>query len=320
MVVNLYIFNFKSVKKLLYSILFVISILFGIDRIGAEILWSINQHANSQSNIKIRDVVYRTNADVVLMGTSRTGCNYVSSIIADSINLSVYNAGIDASECIFSHYYLLNHLLKRYKPKMICLELWSMDYTNNMNPYNGLRMFGPYFGIERKSDSLFYYSDDWWPYTISHLSRYNSVIASDIYSLFSKKQISADGYLPLPTPEDLLDKPISQIRSNDINSLKLITLQKFIDVCKESNIELLFTISPIYAYIEKGEYYPLYKIAKENSIMLFDYHSKELFLDEPTCFYDVVHLCNEGAEKFTQIFAHDLKEYLNSSHNNDLMN
>ena len=136
--------------------------------------------------------------DIVMIGASRCHHHYVSSIISDSLGMSVYNCGMQGSENIYSHYVTLCLILERYKPKVVCVEVMASDFDNQKDPFAKLSYFAPYFGYCSGADSVFLLGGLYWKYTISHLYRYNAKAASNIAGLFISRQERDDhGYLPV---------------------------------------------------------------------------------------------------------------------------
>ena len=171
-------------KKLVTSFLFVLAGLFAVDRLGGMAMWWVNQHTHDVTGPKIRYLVNDVNEDVLMMGTSRCNLHYVPSIIRDTLGLSVYNGGIDASDNIYAHYLMLCHVLSKHKPKVICLELRTNDYAVSAAPFRTVSFFAPYFGINEEADSVFRLAGTYWRYKISHLYRYNAKAVSNIAGLF----------------------------------------------------------------------------------------------------------------------------------------
>ena len=64
--------------------------------------------------------------------------------------MSVYNGGIDASNNIYAHFLMLNHILAIHKPKVICLEVMITDFTMEDDPFNTVTFFAPYFGLNEQ--------------------------------------------------------------------------------------------------------------------------------------------------------------------------
>ena len=303
-------------KKLFLSIIIIISGIFIVDRIGAKAMWWVNQHTNENAGLKIRTMINDVNADVLLMGTSRCNRHYVPSIISDSIGMSVYNGGIDASDNIYAHYTLLNLILKRYKPKVICLEVSTNDFTNPQDPFSTVSFFAPYFGNNEQSDSIFHLAKLYWPYKLFHLYRFNAKATSNIAGLFIAPQdVGKDGYVPSQEPaHHITGEATTAENLGSTDRQKIRFIQRFIDICNKENIRLIFTISPAYTKITTTHYKQLKDIANQNGIELLDFHSKKLFLDHPEYFEDRVHLWDKGARLYSIVFAGQLKSILYKNH------
>ena len=68
-------------KKFLKSILFIVVVLFAVDRIGGQVMWWVNQHTQDISGPKLRHLANDVNEDVIFLGTSRCNFHYVPSIL-----------------------------------------------------------------------------------------------------------------------------------------------------------------------------------------------------------------------------------------------
>ncbi|NCE73203.1 hypothetical protein [Odoribacter sp. Z80] len=298
-------------KNLLKSLLFVFVALFAVDRIGGQIMWWVNQHTQDMSGPKLKYLANEVDADIVLLGTSRCNFHYVPSILSDSIGMSVYNGGIDASNCIYAHYFVLNQILLHHTPKIICLELMTSDYAVSANSFETTSFFAPYIGRSEKADSVFREAGNYWYYRLCHLYRYNAKAVSNMGGLLVNKQLESEsGYIPLPRPMFVPERLDKVHKSKNIDELKLQYIRKFIMLCKSHHIALAFMVSPAYSEADTDLYGTLKDVAKENEIPFFDYHTQGLFLNHPEYFKDSGHLWDKGARLYTSIFAHDLKHYI----------
>ncbi len=299
-------------KQFIISMAFILAVLFITDRIGGEIMWWINQNTNDEAGPKLKYIANHIDEDIVLIGTSRSNRHYVSSTIADSTGMSTYNCGIVASNSIYSHYIVLNMMLPHHTPKVVCLEMSIADFIPEPEPFRPIGFFAPYIGVNSAIDSVFMDAKRYWLYHLCHLYRYNSKSISNIGGLFVNKQEDSDnGYLPLHQlpfypNQDSLNTP------NNVDPLKIEYIERFIHQCKSHNIELIFTASPLYSSADSNLYDVLKGIANKHNIPFFDYHTQGLFWDHPEYFYDNLHLWDKGARIFSSIFAHDLKEYLDT--------
>lgn len=298
-------------KKLLISILFVFIGLFAVDRIGGMLMWWVNQHTHDVSGPKIKYLVNEIHEDILLMGTSRCNSHYVPSIISDTLGVSVYNGGIDASDNIYAHYLMLNHILAIHTPKVICLEVMTSDYAKQVNPFNTISFFAPYFGINEGADSVFHLAGSYWKYQISHLYRYNAKAASNIVGLVVNRNIGEDnGYIPCPQPAHYPSSLEYSKTPEEVDSMKLMYVQKFVNLCKGNNIRLVFMVSPNYTKIDDNHYDALKAIAMRNKLPFLDYHTKGLYHDHPEYFKDPSHLWDRGARLYSSVFASDLRRVL----------
>ena len=299
-------------RKLFISIsIIIIGILF-IDQIVGKIMWWVNQHTQEHVCTKIRHMVNDVDMPLLLMGTSRCHQHYVPSILRDSVGMRVYNGGINSSDNIFAHYILLNLILQRYHPQIICLEVSTNDFCKQETPFNTVGYFAPYFGRCEQSDSIFRLANHYWQYKVSQMFRYNAKATSSIAGLFAAPAyVPEDGYVPQSRPEyPIKYEPSAMEFSSEIDSTKIDILQRFVSICKKNHIKLVFTISPSYSIVNDSDYSILETIATKENIILLNYHSQKLFLDRPYLFHDRNHLWDEGAQKYSSIFASDLKQFL----------
>lgn len=296
-------------KKLLISFAFIIVGLFAVDRLGGMAMWWVNQHTQDVSGGKIKYLVNEVHEDVLLMGTSRCNLHYVPSIISDTLGMSVYNGGIDASENIFSHYLILNHILGIHTPKVICLEVMTNDFAPEEDALQRTTFFAPYFGHNERADSLYLLAGTYWSYKISHLYRFNAKAISNLAGFVVNRVKDEDhGYIPCPQPSRYPASLNYYPTPRKADTLKLQYVQRFINLCHERNIKVVFVVSPMYAIYDANHYDVLKEIARRNNVPFIDYHTAGLYHDHPDYFKDPLHLWDKGARQYSATFAHDLKE------------
>lgn len=300
-------------KQLFVSLLFIAAALFVTDRLGGKIMNWVVYNTQDVTGPKISYLFEEVHEEVLLLGTSRCNLHYVPSILEDSLQMSVYNGGIDGSNCIFSHYIVLNHMLERHRPKVISLEVMTNDYKKEPDAFEATSFFAPYFGRNQSADSVYREAGTSGYYRLSHLYRFNAKAVSNLAGLLLSRQADGEqGYIPNPEPRRFPDMLRPTAKPASCDSLKLEYLERFIARCREKEIALVFTISPAYSRAEEELYGPLKQLAARHRIPVFDYHSAGLFHDHPEYFKDNSHLWDKGARRYTQLFAHDLKRYLDS--------
>jgi hypothetical protein len=62
-------------------LLFIITALFIVDRLGGLIMWQVNQNTQNILGIKLKYLATEANEDLILLGTSRCNFHYVPSIL-----------------------------------------------------------------------------------------------------------------------------------------------------------------------------------------------------------------------------------------------
>ena len=296
-------------KKFLLSMLAIICGLWAVDRTGGLAMKWVSEHSNDVLSPKLRYVRDSLHEDIVLMGASRCHHHYVPSIISDSVGMSVYNAGVGSADNIYSHYILLCHILEHHTPKAVCLEVMPTDWCSQSDDFSATALFAPLFGRSRMADSVYRLSDRYWRYKVSYLYRYNAKAPSNLWGLLLNRQKGGDnGYIPLPEPSRLPTEIASELPVCQTDSQKVTYLHRFISLCRQHRIRLIFTVSPKFTKVDSCYYAPLKSLANEQDIPFLDYHTQGLYLDCPGYFKDVSHLCDKVARHFSSVFSVDFKQ------------
>lgn len=301
-------------KKFVCSLVFILISLLATDRIGGMVMDYVGQHTNDVLGPKLRYLRDSIHEDVILMGASRCHHHYLPSILSDTLDMSVYNAGVGGSNNIYSHYIVLQHILARTTPKVICLEVMPADYCPQADDFSTVSFFAPLFGHSEAADSIYLLAGNHWAYQLSHLYRYNAKASSNILGLAFNRQKGEDhGYIPLPAPRQQPATPKKEETAIDRDSLKYVYMERFAHACQDRNIQLIFTVSPRFSTVDAHHYDVLKAFAHDHQIPFMDYHTSGLYLDHPEYFKDVSHLWDKGARRFSARFASDLKKLLQSA-------
>lgn len=295
-------------KKFICSLAFIIGGLFVADRMGGIAMRWVVEHTNDVLGPKLRYLQHDIHEDVVMMGASRCHHHYQPSILSDSLGMSVYNAGVGGSNNIFSHYIVLCHILQRYTPKVICLEVMPTDYYRQEDAFNVLSFFAPLYGNCEAADSVYRLAGKYWQYQVSHLYRYNAKASANLVGLVLNRQADHDhGYMPLRKPNQFPTQIDAETTRTDVDSLKLEYMERFIRRCHGKHIQLVFTVSPELTLVDASHYDLLKDLAQRNGVPFLDYHTTRTYHDHPEYFKDARHLWDEGARRYSSVFASDLK-------------
>lgn len=296
-------------RKLFISLVCIVATIFAVDRLGGMAMECVCRHTNDVLGPKLRSIRQGITEDVVLIGTSRCHHHYLPSILSDSMGMSVYNAGVGGSNNIYAHYIILRHILDKHTPKVVCLEVSCTDYCLQGNAFNVVSFFAPLFGLNEGADSVYRLAGTYWKYQVSHLYRYNAKASSNIIGLVLNRQKENDnGYIPLSKPDQYPRRLETEETLNDVDDLKREYIQRFIGLCRQHRIKLVFVVSPKYTLVAPCHYKVLKEIARQNGIPFLDYHTQGLYHDHPEYFRDGTHLWDMGARLYSSRFASDLKQ------------
>lgn len=114
----------KEVKKIAkYLGIFIVcliafDVLFGLvmDRLWNNMPDTVSQTAKTNTFLN------KVEADVIVLGSSRAAHHYVSSILEDSLGMSVYNCGHEGMDLIYCDA-VLESIVKRGVPKIVILDM-----------------------------------------------------------------------------------------------------------------------------------------------------------------------------------------------------
>lgn len=285
---------------------------FAIDRcVGYGVRFLIKQSVQkSPTSDKLRWILKGTEADVILIGASETEHSYISKVLMDSLNATVYNCGLDG-RFLPSQTIIVNSIIDRYSPKLI---LWSVSprfLTPDPGDNDRLSTFKPYYRENKRCREML--NKRSWSEPIKMLSycyTYNSDLLGYLASAFKTQKTDDNyGYEPVP-PAQVLPKYDEKEWENQPDSSYFSLFEKTVSRIKENNSHCIFILTPHYSYGDyqglKG-YYLLNKIIKDNGFVLVEdyFHHPNLMKDK--YFVDRAHLNNEGALTFSRMLGHDLK-------------
>jgi lysophospholipase L1-like esterase len=129
----------------------------------------------------------------------------------------------------------------------------------------------------------------------------------DAYIPYTKTQ---RGYIPLYG--HLSYEPSSAPETTPlIDEVKLKYAEKFIDLAKENNIQIVFTASPKYGMGSDNYFAPIAAICAKKNVPFWNYYVSTEFSRERSLFEDPVHMNDKGAREFSAVVAHQIKTELN---------
>ena len=300
-------------KKFLKRLLIIIIITLIADRAIYYAIKPFYKRATTTDEFKLNAVMYRMNDPVIFMGSSRCHHNYVPSIIGDTLQTGVYNAGLWGARNIYFQYAVLCNILERYTPQTICLELHPVDYLQT--PFSKLDKVGnltPFINYSAGCDEVLKKAGLYYKCEVSCLYRYNSDFANILMGNFTKRSFEADkGYKALSGELDIkTGKTTPEEFPFPVDEDKLHYLQAFIDKCKEKKIQLIFLFAPMYAVENTTIFNIPDSMAKKNGILFINHYNLEGITGHTEYYYDFGHLNETGAKKYSSFIASELKQYI----------
>ncbi len=262
---------------------------------------------------KVYHTFYELDTPIVIAGSSRASHHYVSSMIADSLGQSVYNAGLDGRFMSYN-YCAINSILDRYTPKTIVLDI-SPNW-----------LYGK--GIDNMDDLIVHYRRNKWASEVIkknlsfneyakmniNLYRYASMLRHFIVRLcFGNMNEEVDklcGYRPLmpkilesPLKLDNLEAEIDSLNQGNVDMFRS-TLERV----KSKGVRVIVVESPAYQIRPKNDRSAqmMKKICQEDGVEFYDNSQLDQFLQHPEYFKDATHLNDNGARVYTELFLQQI--------------
>jgi hypothetical protein len=299
-------------KKLLIHIAIVACLFFLFDRalgLGLKYLYS---QSNATDEYKISYSNESTRDSVLFFGSSRTLHHYVPSIFEKELGLPCYNVADWGIKNIYYHYGLLSNILTRYTPKTIVFEVHPCDWLQT--PFSGKERatsLAPYCGMSEGCNEMLKLSGKYWPCLLSNVYRYTGSFPNLLSGKFGSMDRSLKGWKPMDGVLDTLGVKAEEYPF-PIDNERITLLERFINDCKQHNIQLIIAVSPMYVCSEQDAFkFPRDLTARYNLTYLDHYRDSD-FVGHPELFYDFGHLNRQGAELFSQKMAKEIKEIIGS--------
>lgn len=262
---------------------------------------------------KANYIAEQLNEDCLIFGASRAEFHYNPLIISDSLGMTCYNCGA-SGHGILTAYGRLSIIKERHQPKIIIYEV-SRDFdiiTSDNNRIIGLFKKDYKRGKVRELindiDSTQKYK------MISQMYRYNSNFTHNPKTIFKPfhgkyEPDKHHGFLPQEQSFDSMKINPAHMKSDgEIDSLKLMYVEKFIDLAQGS--QLFFVSSPIWYGMYPEHLAPIKEICKRKNVPFIDFSNNPKYVHNNAFFKDGKHLNDKGADEFTKDFVKVLRPML----------
>lgn len=305
-------------KKFLLKILLFLIIMAAVDCV-ARLAIPLFAGMERSSLGKVNYLTDKYDEDVLILGSSRATHHYDSSILQDTLDMTVYNGGFDANGIILA-YPLYEIVAERHKPKLVVYEVFpQFDYFENDN-VQYLQNLKTVFGKPRARDMFARVSLPEFIKMHSGLYALNSFTVKVLDDREINDKNSHLGFYPLVAemneyanahytemPEI---KPVSTDGAPD--SIKINVFRDFIRRVKSDGTPLILTVSPVYDANFHGDLDSLFEIARQEKVPVIDHYYDSRFRGNDRYFDDGNHLNHIGAEKYSRIVSREIRDSLDS--------
>lgn len=294
-------------KYLLYISLF-FAVVVVIDFCFGKAMDYMSRHAKSGDTKARNALLFDNEYDILIMGSSRAHHHYDDKLLSDSLNLKVYNAGVDGNGVILADG-LYSLLSQRYTPKLVIFDVEpAFDinvYKEDDNNKRYLSKLKPYFYEVCINEIFASYGWQEEVKNYSGLYRYNTDCFNVVKSFVSSASIPEYGFSPSKGAMKE-EREIINEGNAVVDSLKINYIKKFIIDVKSSGAALIMVASPKYGE-KTSECFDIVKeICKENNVPFWDYYTDERF-QKLEYFKEPMHLNEEGAKAFSEEIINRLK-------------
>jgi len=251
----------------------------------------------------------RTVANILIFGSSSANHHYIPEIISNQLKMSVYNQGHDGINILYQ-WALLKGILKRYKPKIILLNLTPNELSLQDN-YDSLSVLSPYYKKHTEMRDIINLRSKFEP--IKHLSAiypYNSTILTMLPNLISKKGVrSTNGYYPIYGSAKKMKIKMRNFKNNtNLDPFLIEALDNFMKKCKQDDIALYLVFSPWFSFeiFETATIIKVNELALKYKVPVYNFIKDPEFNGQDDIYQDSGHLNHSGALMFSKRIAKEI--------------
>jgi hypothetical protein len=257
---------------------------------------------------KTNYVISKTQAPVLIFGTSTAESHYNSEIFQSILGLECFNAGLNATKIPFSSA-LLSMVIRRYIPNILILDLHYKEFNISSDRFGNTDDLIPFYpGSSILKEVIMQRSSLEKIKMLSRIYPYNSRILKILMGNKSRKR-EHQGYIPL---ENKWSGSLRKfIFSNEIDYEMVNYFIKFIILARSKQTNIFVIISPTYyKYLNISPTATIAKkICDQYNIPFWDFSQMTQFISRSEYFLDETHLNSLGADIYSKIVAYRILHY-----------
>lgn len=304
----------KGYLKLFKKLLILLVIMFIVDRGLGSLLQYYYSHEPMGDAASFSHAINDPQEDILIYGSSRAVHTYDPRVFTDSLGLSCYNCGREATNVVYHSAILPAALNGTHKPKAIVLDITAKEIEWRSGAYGSEVLAGiilPYVLTNEHFANLAkeLFPKEYYKAKISKLYAYNSVILSIIRNYSRRHNDNINGYQPLRGSKVDKDPEVPTSVRDKIHPYSKEKLEEFVKTVTDHKIPLIVIISPMYSKpFKDNESIAVSKqILAKYGVTLWDYGTDPRFVKREY-FYDATHMNTKGAEVFSQEIASRMKQ------------
>ncbi len=286
-------------------------ILFFFCLITADQAWGLvfnylKEHSNTGIYVDATYIKDSVNADIIVLGSSRSLRHYNPFILEDSLGLKCEVCGLN-SNGIITMYDRFSQICNRYTPKIIIYDVmpeFDVQKEDHSKYVPQLRLGGDQTARQLISeidpkDKI---------KSLSQMYCHNSNAFSMISDFLSLPQSRNNGYQPYKDSIKYATKSTKPIYSPD--GFKMMLFRKMMRMCKAKGIRIIFFVSPAYG---NNYYYssrPVEEVCKQEGVPFINDNFCAISKSRDN-FHDSVHLNEAGSTKYTNMVIRQIKAIYN---------
>lgn len=250
--------------------------------------------------------IEKTEADILIFGTSRANHHYDVKLIEEQTGKSVYNTGRDGN-FIFYQTTILKSILKRHTPNQIILD-FTGTFEFRQEDYDRLSSLLPYYDSHPEIHDIVELKSPFEKYKLkSKIYPYNSMLTTiaignlEYNKNRSNNKGSYNGFVPLKGVWENDIDSLETIEHYEIDKNKHKVFEEFIKITCDIKIPLVVIYSPVYYLYETNYSIDVCKrICEKYGVSFIDYSKDIDFINNKSLFQDKSHLNSNGAKLLTE--------------------
>ncbi|MDA3616598.1 hypothetical protein [Polluticaenibacter yanchengensis] len=250
--------------------------------------------------------------EIAILGSSRAEGHYNASIISDSMNKYTINYGIPGTGTITQLFMLENILSANKKLKLVILDIKPYEFNDAFDAAELNKIYPLFVHNEALLAHLKKYDHAEYLKIQSKMFRYNNMIVSLFRGYMEDKRQDSSFLKFSGFPKAKTLPTCDECEFLNVHNGYLQSINDIIKITKENNIDLVFSVSPIFARIKKSRTIEVIdSISKVNNIPFINNAAAYVKMEENVLYRDYKHLNEDGANKFNkEILVPQLKNIL----------